>query len=100
MTIDYEGLANAALVFVTGLILWFGGRKGLAGGKAAQPEPEQKTLKLDMAMVDNREIKALAGTLEAVNMTLVETNKLITREINEREFDEEVERRIKERLGK
>lgn len=84
---DYEQLANAALLFVTGLLGWFGIRKGLRG-PAEVPVEEPGKLKLDMAMVDNRPINALASTLETLNQTVKETNRLIATELRDREVDE------------
>lgn len=95
---DYEAFANALLIVVTGLLTFFGVRKGIKGNASEGEKPE--ALKLDMAIMNNRAINALAASVEVLNQTVTETNKLITREIHEREFDEEVERRIKDRLGK
>lgn len=97
MAIDYEAIANAALVFVTGLILWVGGRKGLAGGKGSQQSGQGDQIKLDMAMMDNRAINALSASVEMLNQTVTETNRLISREVHDREIAEEVARQMKDR---
>lgn len=92
--IDYEAAANAFLIFVTGLLGYFGIRKGF---RTSAAEGDVKPLKLDMAMVDNRAIEALAISVETLNTTMRETNRLMANEAREREIEDEVERRLKER---
>ena len=92
---DYEAFANALLIVVTGLLTFFGVRKGIKGQSADGDKSEP--FKLDMAMVDNEKIKALAGSVEALNNTMMETNKLLSKDIHDREIREEVARQIKDR---
>ncbi|WP_173087404.1 hypothetical protein [Devosia sp. 1635] len=96
MTIDYEAFANGFLIVVTGLLTYMGVRKGV---KAPEPEPEPpaQSFALKMAMIDNRAVEALAASVETLNATVMENNKLISKDIHDREIREEVARQIKDR---
>jgi len=64
---------------------------------ATLPPPVQET---KIVTADTVAMAQLATSIEALNMTVTETNNLLRREIAEREFEEEVERRLRERQGK
>ncbi|GHA15021.1 hypothetical protein GCM10007989_07210 [Devosia pacifica] len=94
MNLDYEALANGLLVVITGLLGYFGIRRGI---KKPEAERSPNDLELKLAMVDNRAINALAASVETLNATLQRTNTLMADEAREREIEDEVERRLKDR---
>ena len=94
MNLDYEALANGLLVVITGLLGYFGIRRGI---KKPETERSPNDLELKLAMVDNRAINALAASVETLNATLQRTNTLMADEAREREIEDEVERRLKDR---
>lgn len=61
-----------------------------------------KTTKTDTTVIttDTVAMNVLSGSIEALNKTVIETNMMLRKEIHEREIDDEVERRLRERISK
>lgn len=61
-TIDLEKAANALLILITGLLTYFGIRRGIRSGTpTAEARAEASTFEVAGAIVDSSAIKALAG---------------------------------------
>ena len=60
-----------------------------------------KTTKTDTQIIttDTVAMSLLSGSLEALNTTAIELTMLLRKELHEREIDDEVERRLRERIS-
>lgn len=65
---DYEGMANGLLIVITGILGWFGIRRGM---KSEGAKEAPKTLEIAGALVDSRAVEKLSGevTGQAIAIT-------------------------------
>ena len=93
-SLDFTAVANGLL----GVVLLLLSALGIRRGKQLRAEEKPEVTKTSIFTTDSVAMDRLAGSVEALNMSVIETNALIKREIEQREFDEKVEEEVQRRL--
>ncbi|TFF20837.1 hypothetical protein E3C22_18285 [Jiella endophytica] len=76
--LDLEKAANALLILITGLLTFFGIRRGMRGGGPASPaKPEHSTFEVAGAIVDSSAVRMLSREVTGQAIAITDQTKAI-----------------------